>query len=799
MGNKNGHRDHYGDGYAYYEDGGHHGGGYGARQEKVEYVEMLDEGAKNDSTTYLAQYPKDSLDDPKKDKNWAFYNDEITNMGDREAAKVSDMHKWFGNYEKLERYHDYIQWLFPLHDPSLFNKKIQLLQRHEVRSIRRDKNASARIVRSYEMMLDFFGFRLTNKTTGKVDRKIDPKSLPDGWEKKYSMLEGRSFYRKKGSKRAQLHPPGSALARLESLNTPGNHNFRRISRILKCLGEMGYAHYQLPFLMRLAEEIYEHKTLTEASKSFQSYWKVFLIGEKNRRALERFLRRVRGEEEDYEDEEAPSKSAADNDASSESEPSFYLVSQTDTTLAHSSATKTTGDDSDMLLMGKDIAIRLRGVASTGRNWVGLYKVDQPDETVGNRALAIPPVPGTEAFRKTKELQSDIALPPVVRQALALQRRHIAHFVPQIEAGRKIRMSRVKKCEYGTHNGMSALVITHPNEKTVITPGSTFVFRWIAAPYAPLIFGGTDVEIVIVRKKPRSVTFITRKVDLLGGSYAWDVPKDYETGSNFFICIRQSNFGRDGRHLEYAAPTRGDFEIRKAANASLAVLPPPVALAARKSSERSTSSSGGGSVDGTKMPESPKILRKCSSDGAANVDGIDGSMMWPGTRGPWEPGCAYEFRYFDSGWDSTSDSLLFVPARGPVATSRTFKVPSAPVGRCRVIKPIAPPAPPDPKELLSFAWKQREPAHLKKLEKRKKAEEDVEFELALGLRRRLTRVKVLYRGRWYAGDFEHSELDAKGARRFAVQCDQDPLGTLTRCDFNGLRIMKPRREEAYYYY
>ena len=38
-----------------------------------------------------------------------------------------------------------------------------------------------------------------------------------------------------------------------------------------------------------------HKTLTEAESSFEKYWKVFLIGEANRRILDRYLRKVRGE------------------------------------------------------------------------------------------------------------------------------------------------------------------------------------------------------------------------------------------------------------------------------------------------------------------------------------------------------------------------------------------------------------------------------------------------------------------------------------------------------------------------
>ena len=78
------------------------------------------------------------------------------------------------------------------------------------------------------------------------------------------------------------------------------------------------------------------------------------------------------------------------------------------------------------------------------------------------------------------------------------------------------------------------------------------------------------------------------------------------------------------------------------------IPAPVKLAARKSSERK---------------ESGLKERKKTS--------VEGSLRWSGSIGPWEPGM-YEFRYFDAGWDWSSDSLLFVPGRGCVVKSPPSK-------------------------------------------------------------------------------------------------------------------------------
>nr|KAG5687499.1 hypothetical protein BaRGS_009432 [Batillaria attramentaria] len=59
--------------------------------------------------------------------------------------------------------------LFPIREPGM-NRNAQELQLHEVEAIKKDKEAHARFVKSYEMMLNFYGLRLVNNTTGEVER-----------------------------------------------------------------------------------------------------------------------------------------------------------------------------------------------------------------------------------------------------------------------------------------------------------------------------------------------------------------------------------------------------------------------------------------------------------------------------------------------------------------------------------------------------------------------------------------------------------------------------------------------------
>lgn len=77
--------------------------------------------------------------------------------------KIHD--KWFGDYGHLEWHHGYIQWIFPIRESGV-NYEATQLQLHELKAIRADPVARARVIRSYEMMLDFYGMTLVNRETG---------------------------------------------------------------------------------------------------------------------------------------------------------------------------------------------------------------------------------------------------------------------------------------------------------------------------------------------------------------------------------------------------------------------------------------------------------------------------------------------------------------------------------------------------------------------------------------------------------------------------------------------------------
>ena len=111
----------------------------------------------------------------------------------------------------------------------------------------------SRLIRSYELMLDFFGFQLTDRRSGEVARKPDYKRRYESVLRSHSevliyfRIEWDLF---KGFLKYRFH----------NLSKSG-HNYLRITRILKCLAEMGLGHYQV--LFRIERESFGNQAVLE--------------------------------------------------------------------------------------------------------------------------------------------------------------------------------------------------------------------------------------------------------------------------------------------------------------------------------------------------------------------------------------------------------------------------------------------------------------------------------------------------------------------------------------------------------
>eukprot|EP01126_Amoeba_proteus_P033278 TRINITY_DN3264_c0_g2_i11.p1 TRINITY_DN3264_c0_g2~~TRINITY_DN3264_c0_g2_i11.p1 ORF type:complete len:126 (-),score=16.08 TRINITY_DN3264_c0_g2_i11:79-456(-) len=117
--------------------------------------------------------------------------------------------------------------------------------------MRSDRECRDRLVRAYEMMLDFYGLQLVSKELGTVRRKDG-----DTWKERYHHLN---------------HSP---------------HNYLRITRILKSLGELGYSHYQFPLLDFLSDEILHNHVLGNTRSSAVHFWIPSVVDEQQRIELQ---------------------------------------------------------------------------------------------------------------------------------------------------------------------------------------------------------------------------------------------------------------------------------------------------------------------------------------------------------------------------------------------------------------------------------------------------------------------------------------------------------------------------------
>uniref|UniRef100_A0A673IZ36 Opioid growth factor receptor-like protein 1 n=1 Tax=Sinocyclocheilus rhinocerous TaxID=307959 RepID=A0A673IZ36_9TELE len=225
----------------------------------VRGAEQLDHGSPQSSTRmkrsfyaakdlykYRHSYPNyKELRQPNEYRNLRFYLNKIPLVPD--GIYIEEiLTKWRGDYEKLEHNHTYIQWLFPLREQGL-NFYAQELTQDEIKVSKR------RFLLAYTIMLDFFGIKLLDKN-GNVARALN-------WQDRFQHLN------------------------------ESQHNYLRITRILKSLGELGFESFKLPLVHLLLEEALVEGTLPNMRHSALEYFVYTLRQHAQRRALLRFAQR----------------------------------------------------------------------------------------------------------------------------------------------------------------------------------------------------------------------------------------------------------------------------------------------------------------------------------------------------------------------------------------------------------------------------------------------------------------------------------------------------------------------------
>ncbi|XP_077351903.1 opioid growth factor receptor-like protein 1 isoform X1 [Festucalex cinctus] len=187
---------------------------------------------------------------PNEYRNLRFYLNKIPLVPD--GIYIEEiLTRWRGDYDKLEHNHTYIQWLFPLREQGL-NFYAHELTQDEIKEFQSTREAKRRFLAAYSLMLDFYGIKLLDKS-GNVTRSSN-------WQERFHHLN------------------------------ESQHNYLRITRILKSLGELGYEAFKAPLVRLFLEESLLRNTLPNMQHSILEYFVYTIRRPAVRRQLLRYAR-----------------------------------------------------------------------------------------------------------------------------------------------------------------------------------------------------------------------------------------------------------------------------------------------------------------------------------------------------------------------------------------------------------------------------------------------------------------------------------------------------------------------------
>lgn len=143
---------------------------------------------------------------------------------------------WTWDFEALESVHDYIQWLFPLSDKSNFNFYAPTVDEQVIETFRKNPLLQQNLLRSFSIMLNFYGLKVDKDKQGKitVERSKEYPSRKREWVQMF------------------------------------DHNYLRITRILKCLMTFDLQEEAQAFYDCLSH-MYQENKVQIGRETFQ-YW-----------------------------------------------------------------------------------------------------------------------------------------------------------------------------------------------------------------------------------------------------------------------------------------------------------------------------------------------------------------------------------------------------------------------------------------------------------------------------------------------------------------------------------------------
>jgi hypothetical protein len=154
---------------------------------------------------------------------------------DSEGRMLDDILAWPDS--ELEFVHDYIQWLFPLREPSAFNPDAPIVDDSTIAAFKADPRLRAKLSAAFNRMAAFYGFEVQAKDGSvRVARSTNWPMRSASWLK------------------------------------PGNHNMLRVTRILTSLRLLGLDQLAAAFFAAL-DELYASQEGMVIGPVTYRFWK----------------------------------------------------------------------------------------------------------------------------------------------------------------------------------------------------------------------------------------------------------------------------------------------------------------------------------------------------------------------------------------------------------------------------------------------------------------------------------------------------------------------------------------------
>lgn len=153
---------------------------------------------------------------------------------DSQGRRIQEIWDW--DFEELECVHDYIQWLFPLPERSAFNPNAPIVDSQVIHAFQTNSTLRQNLLRSLTVMLRFYGLQRQENNEGSV------------------MIRQSEDYPNRKREWICLF----------------NHNYLRITRILKCLMIFELENEAQAFYQCL-QQIYRESSDQIGDETFQ-YW-----------------------------------------------------------------------------------------------------------------------------------------------------------------------------------------------------------------------------------------------------------------------------------------------------------------------------------------------------------------------------------------------------------------------------------------------------------------------------------------------------------------------------------------------